>query len=445
MWFAFIIGLVMKMAEIKLKYRLNEVPPLPELMLLGLQWLAVTVPVLIIIGKVVAELHFNEPLEQIVYMQKLFFVVAVSLLLQLIWGHRLPLIVGPATALLVAIIASQASGMGAIYSSVLISGAVLTLVSITGLFSYLKKLFTPRVVATILILIALTLTPTIMNLIINTDMAGTAFLNLCFAVALVLAMFVANHVLMGIWRSTLIVWATIIGSLLYLLLVPHYQLLTMNAEIAFVSTFFSNFNLDLTIEPGVLVSFLVCFLALSINDLGSIQSVGEVIKSDQMPQRVTRGIAFTGLSNVLSGLMGVIGQVNFSLSPGLIAATGNASRFTLIPTGLGLLLISFLPKVIAFMGSIPSAVVGATMIYLMCSQISAGLLVVYNGTKTINFESGLVIGLPLMLSIIVSILPTETLAAFPTLARPIIGNGFVVGVLAVLLMEHIIYRDKTAD
>jgi hypothetical protein len=38
----------------------------------------------------VAGLHFSEFVEQITYIQKVFFVVGASLLVQLLWGHQLP-------------------------------------------------------------------------------------------------------------------------------------------------------------------------------------------------------------------------------------------------------------------------------------------------------------------------------------------------------------------
>ena len=58
-------------------------------------------------------------------------------------------------------------------------------------------------------------------------------------------------------------------------------------------------------------------------------------------KRITRGITITGLGNILAGFFGVIGTVNFSLSPGVIVSTRCASKYTLVPTGLGLLLLSF--------------------------------------------------------------------------------------------------------
>ncbi|WP_347488980.1 solute carrier family 23 protein [Desulfoscipio sp. XC116] len=427
--------------QIKLKYDLDESPPLTELLLLSLQWLAISIPTIIIIGQVVAVLHFDNPGEQIIYVQKLFFITGLVMLVQLLWGHRLPLIVGPAAVLLIGVLAGRGSSINAIYSAIFIGGIILTLFSLTGLFAHLKKFFTIRVVAAILLLIAFTLTPTIMNMILPPSGSGVSSLfNLSFAFILVFLMFVANKFLTGIWKSTLIIWAMLIGTLAYSVLSPQavgletggYQLLASS---------FKDITFEISLEPGLLLSFLICFLALAINDLGSIQSVGELLKLDDMPKRITRGITFTGLGNVLSGLLGVVGPVNFSLSPGVIASTGCASRFTLIPAALGLLMLSFLPVAIAFMDSIPSVIIGTVLIYVMCSQIAAGLLMAF-GSMEFDFDSGLIIGLPIMLGIVVSFFPAEELNTLPVSLRPILGNGFVVGVIAVMFLEHVIYRNK---
>lgn len=194
------------------------------------------------------------------------------------------------------------------------------------------------------------------------------------------------------------------------------------------------------LDPGVIVAFLICFLALSINDLGSIQAVGEFIKPGGLESRVTRGMFFTGILNVLSGVLGVIGQVNFSFSPGIIASTRVASRFTLLPTGAGLMALSFWPAGISFLGSIPPVVIASSLIYIMASQLAGGLQVAFGSGQSYRYEGGLVMGLPLILGILVSYLPEEVINAYPVFLRPVMGNGFVIGVLAVFLMEHVIYR-----
>lgn len=424
--------------DIKFKYGLDERPPLGELVLLGLQWLAITCPTVLIFGKTMAGLYPGGPGEQVIYIQKIFFVLAVALLCQVFWGHRLPVVIGPAAVLLVGIAASKGSSPQAVYSSIMIGGLILTAVSISGLFGYVKKAFTPRVVATILILIAFTLTPTILNLITLGNARVSPSLSLCFSLSMVLIMFIADRYLKGLWKTTLIVWTIIAGTAIYYLLFP--LALPRPENLPVIAPFWSNFKFGFTFDSGVVLSFLICFLALSVNDLSSIQAVGELIKPKNLQQRITRGLALTGLLNMLAGLLGVIGPVNFSLSPGVIASTRVASKYTLIPTGIGLLALSFLPRTIAVLDTIPAVVVGSSLIYIMCSQIAAGLHVLFS--QGYNFDFGLSTALPLMLSIIISFLSPNVLGTFPVILRPVLGNGFVVGVVTILIMEHLVFRKK---
>lgn len=425
-----------------IKYGLDERPPMARTLIFGLQWLAITIATVIIIGKVIAGLHYTEPDMQLLYMQKLFFVMGASLLLQVHWGHRLPLITGPATVLLVAILAGTDSGINAIYTSIATGGAFLVLLSVTGLFSRISRLFTARVVATILMLIALTITPTILHLIIAEAPTETVLTNLGFALLLFSTMIVADKLLPGIWKSTMIVWAILVGSLCYLLLIPPGTW-RESAQQGLFSNCLTGFTTTPAWEPGLLISFLICFIALSINDLGSIQAVGQLIKPPAMERRVTAGITLSGLANMLAGFFGVIGPVNFSMSVGIIAANGNASRITMIPTGLGMLVIAFLPGVVAFTWNVPSVVVGTILLYIMCAQLAAGLMVAF-GSDGFSFQDGLIVGIPMMLSILVSYMPPDARATLPPLLIPILGNGFVVGVLAVLTLEHIVYRREPA-
>jgi len=43
----------------RLRYDLDDAPPLAEFLLFGLQWLAISIPGIIIVGKVVCGLHFT--------------------------------------------------------------------------------------------------------------------------------------------------------------------------------------------------------------------------------------------------------------------------------------------------------------------------------------------------------------------------------------------------
>jgi len=426
----------------KFEYGLDQRPPVVKSFLFGLQWAAIGISLIIILGKVAGSMHFSQPADLIVYLQKMFFLTALTLCCQVLWGHRLPVICGPATVLLIGIIASRGFEISAIYSSAMLGGAILTILAAAGLFGYLQKLFTKRVVACVLMLIAFTLAPTILKLIIAEKSGVAPLYNFSFAIALISAMFLLHRFLTGVWKSTLIIWSMLLGSITYLLFFPQAGVQTLFSQTSFISAFFSRMTLQLAFEPGVLISFLFCFLALSINDLGSIQSMITLLDLPETGARMRRGITFTGLANIAAGFFGVLGIVNFSLSPGVIASTGCASRFSLLPASAIMGLLAFFPAVIGVIAYVPSVVIGCVLTYILSSQIAAGLIVAFqeDSGKGFEFNSGLAIGLPVLLGTVVAFLPGSVIDTFPVVLKPILGNGFVVGVTAALLLEHVIFK-----
>jgi xanthine/uracil permease len=296
-------------------------------------------------------------------------------------------------------------------------------------------------VAVVLILIAFTLAPTILNLITSGVVKAGPLAHIIFTLFLVSSMFTAHRFLSGVWKSTLIIWAMIAGSLVWFLIFPEAFRTEQIAYASPISGFFQHMTIGLSFNTGVMISFLVCFLALFVNDLGSIQSMNALLKPADPGGRINRGILITGLSNIVAGFLGVIGPVNFSLSPGVIAASGCAARITMIPTAVLLLLLSFSPIAIGFLASVPSVVIGAILIYILSAQIAAGLMVAFESIKEFQIKDGLILGLPLMLGTIIAFLPPDILNSFPSVLRPVLGNGFVVGITAALVMDHVIFKD----
>ena len=192
----------------------------------------------------------------------------------------------------------------------------------------------------------------------------------------------------------------------------------------------------------MLVSFLICFLALSINDLSSIESMEEILNPSQMPQRINRGITLTGMANILAGFFGVIGPVNFSLSPGVILSTQCASRYTLIPTAILLFLLSFSPAATGVIGIVPSVIIGSVLLYILCFQVGAGIVLVSKSEGGFQVETGLIIGLPLLLGTMVAFLPAGVIETFPVILRPLLGNGFVIGIFTAFFLEGVVFRKK---
>lgn len=417
---------------LKLRYGLAENPPIKESAFYALQWLAISLPFVVILGTVCAGHHYADPELRTLYLQKAAFITGLMLFAQAFFGHRLTLIAGPAAALLLGIVGSQASP-DAIYTATLLSGLLLALISAAGFFGALRSLFTPRVTAAVLLLIAFTMAPTIVRLLISGE-GGTTAGRLGFATLYILALFLGHRFLPPAARSLLIVGGMLAGMAVF---TAFFGIGSMVGKQKLWAVFFTHFTVPV-FDAGTFLSFLFCFLALSLNEIGSLQAIAPLLQPIGMDRRIRRGMTVTGIINAIAGLLGVIGPVDYSLSPGVVAASGCGSRLPLIPAALLLILASFSPLILGTAEAIPPTVVGGILVYVLAGQIAAGLTTAF-ANRSFSFEDGLVIALPLLAGTVTAILPPSILAELPLFLRSIAGNGFVVGVIAVLVLDQI-YR-----
>ena len=412
------------------KFSLNSRPSFGAMLLYGMQWLMICIPV-------VLTSTFVAPAGQMLFFtQKLFVIMGITMIINSLWGHRLPLIAGPAAVLLMGVLAaSQLGGSSeAIYPSMVIGGVIIVLLSISGLMRKIQSVFTPRIVAAIVLLIAFTIVKPIVGMVFS-DTTHQLFAML-FAVVTVITMAVANNLLKGVWKSMVVIVAMIVGSLIYYAYTGFPE--SFVSDTAEPSILLSGINID----AGITIAFIFCYIALFINQVGSVQSLGELVGADKMESRQKRGMVVQGVMNIVAGAMGVIGPVDYSLSPGVVASTSCASRYTILPAAAAMIVMAFIPEAVSVLLTIPKPVMGVVLLYLMSTQIAAGLHMIHTTNATPTFKDGVILAIPIMFTTILSFAPTEALSAIPGLIRPIVGNGFVMGIILILLLEHLFLKDK---
>lgn len=412
------------------RYSLNDRPSFGAMFLYGLQWLMICIPV-------VLTSTFVAPEGQMLFFtQKLFAIMGVTMIVNALWGHRMPLIAGPAAVLLMGVLAAatQGAGVQSIYPSMAVGGVLIALLAAFGLMKRVQSLFTPRIVVAIVVLISFTMVKPIVGMVFAEQ--EHQMLAMIFALVLVVSMAVANNLLRGVWKSMVVIAAMILGSLFY------YAVVGMPEQLVSDSAAPQLFVDGVEIDAGVIIAFIFCYVALFINQVGSVQSLGEFVGAGDMEHRQKRGMIVQGVMNVVSGAMGVLGPVDYSLSPGVVASTGCASRYTVLPAAAFMILLAFFPDVVALLLTIPQPVMGVVLLYLMATQVAAGLHLIEGTSAVRSFKDGLVLAIPIMFTLILSFAPQSALATIPSLLRPIVGNGFVMGIIIILLLEHIFLKDK---
>ena len=110
--------------------------------------------------------------------------------------------------------------------------------------------------------------------------------------------------------------------------------------------------------------------------------------------------------------------------------------------GIILLCTAFLPRLNALLTAIPATVIGAALCVALGSQVGAGISVITAGGKSMAGRDYLVVGLPVIIGTLVSALPPSFFAVLPASIGVIVGNGLVVGIVMVLILEHLLLRKR---
>ncbi|HUL31273.1 MAG TPA: solute carrier family 23 protein [Thermodesulfobacteriota bacterium] len=431
------------MAQESFLYQLDENPPFHKNLIYGLQWVMTSIPSVAFFATLCGVALGLDPQAQISFSQRLLIVTGLITMLQSLFGHRYPVLEGPSSAILVTfMVLAPHGGLPAIEGGTIAGGLFLMLI---GGFKWLKRLsslFTPHVVGVILVLVALTLLSFIYPLLIGVSKASPHGELGIFGYSLLIILLVSfmSHRLRGFLQTTSMLAGILFGLVLFLLKGGiSFSLVSQSSWFALPSPLLGvwpSFSL-----PAILA--IVCtYLAVMVNSLGSIQGISEVVGTEDLENRIHRGIGMTGVGGVIAGCLGVSGLVSLSISPGIVLVTRVASRYALTMSGAIMILCAFIPKLWALLTAVPPSVIGSVLLVVLSSQLLVGINIMLPGKGTIERRDYFTIGLPILIGAMISIIPKEFFQLFPNIIASLVGNGLVMGILFSLLLEHVLFRQR---
>ena len=429
----------------KLTYNLDDFPPLLKCIIYGFQWAIIFLPIITIVSTILIPHLGLQGNEKVLFFQRLLLATGALMVFQTLWGHRYPVLDGPASALLLTSIVLAPQGIPVIQGGMIAGGVFLIVLSMFGWMRHLQTLFTDNVIGVILILIALTLIPFLAPMIIGSESTRPQGDPFIFLISCLLICMIAllSHWLKGFPKTISMFIGIVVGTVL-LAVYGKVDISGLNDATWFSlpSPLFSSvpqFSIPATI------AFIVAYLAVLVNVVGSLYGIGEVVGKDNMDLRIKRGVAATGVGGLATGFLGVIGTVSYSISPGVVLITRVGSRYAVTVCGIFLFALAFFQKLLALLTSIPASVIGSVMVVAMAAQVGAGISVLTRSEGPLTPRDYMIIGIPLLIGGIVSVLPEAFFLPIPTALRALLKNGLVVGVILVLLLEHVLLPARPSD
>lgn len=377
-------------------------------------------------------------------LQRTFFVVGLTSILQGMFGHRLPLMEGPAglwwaVFLTYAAVASHSGISGelilrSLELGVLSAGGLFILLSVFKLNQYIRKIFTPTMTGVYLILLVVQLSGPFIEGILGINgghldwkTATGAIVTLCLAIIL-------SRLSFSILKNYSVLISLIVGWALFALMGLTESPVKPHHIFQFPSVFAWGIP---TFQLSVFITAMLTALLLLTNLLASVDVVKQVVEPEKNISLDRIGFIM-GINQLIGGLFSTIGGVPISGSAGFIKTTGIKERLPFLIGSVFILILSFFPFVMDILASIPASVGYATLFVSISSIAGMGIRTL---KPVLDQENKLtVISLSFMAGAGILLLPAGALKGLPSIVSSLLSNGLVIGVLFGILLEQAFLR-----
>ncbi|MEK3796924.1 uracil/xanthine transporter [Peribacillus sp. FSL H8-0477] len=415
--------------------------------LAGLQWLFFMFANTVVIPLTIGEAFDLSSMEVASALQRSFIFTGAACMLQVLFGHKYPLMEGHSGiwwgAILSLAASASSAGMttaeagGGLAVGIILSGVLTVVLGALGMGEVLKKLFKPVVMSTVLFLLAsqlITIFAKGMLVLSTGDQIDLPTAGLSFVIILLVAWITIKGP--ASMRNFAILIGMVFGWIVYALLFPAVPDETSQST-QLVNLFpwgKPSFSL------GLIMMAVVTGLVNTSNTMASIKGIEPLINKKTTQKQYKSSFVVTGLSSVVAGLFGLVPYGPYISSLGFLQSTQIYRRLPLIIGSSLFILLGLVPSLGHFFSTLPVSV-GNAVLFVAYLQLFSGALTNLSG---ITFTSKTIyrISAPVLLGIAIMNIPSETFSSLPFLIRPLLSNGLLVGILLAIILENVIDWSK---
>ena len=421
------------------RFEADENPPLPLTFGLGLQLAVLAIGGIVLTPAIIIR---AAGASDAFLAWAVFAAVAVSGLTTVLQALRLGrigagyvLLMGTSGAFIAVSVTAIAEGGPAMLATLIVISSLFQFALSTRL-SLFRRILTPTVVGTVIMLIAVTVMPIAFNMLktLPDGVPGTA-------PALIAA--VTLFVILGIAlkaTGALRLWAPVIGVIAGSMTAGYFGMYDTGriAEAAWIGipeVAWPGFDLEF---GAVFWKLLPAFVFVTL--VGAMETIGDATAIQGVSWRQPRAVDFRavqgavaadGMGNLLSGLGGTVPNTTYSSSVAVTELTGVAARGVGVAIGCIFMVMAFLPKALAVILAIPDAVVAAFLAILLAMLFSVGMKMVVQAG--LDYRTGLIAGVSFWMGVGFQngLIFPQYVSAF---AGGLLENGMTAGGLTAVLM-----------
>ncbi|MBD0383966.1 uracil/xanthine transporter [Paenibacillus sedimenti] len=419
----------------------------------GLQWLFFlftnTVVIPITVGAA-----FQLPQDKIIFLvQFSFLFTGLACILQALLGHRRSVMEGQSGlwwgVILSLCYAAPSQGIslttlgGSLAVGIMISGFITILIGLSGISQHLSKWFNPGVMAVFMLLLGCRLNSIFLKVMLGIPFGAhsdTSHIDLpIFLLSSTVAVFVivlSIKALPSISKYSLLI-GIIGGWILYELLFTGMETIDISGKLDIELFPLGAPSLDV----GVILIAVIAGLINTSNTFGALKGTDEIYKTNASGKQYRSSFTISGLFVIISGLFGMVPYAPYVSSIGFLNQTKILERIPFIIGGGMFMLMGVTPAISSLMAKLPLSVGSAVLLVTYLRLLHTSLQ--YFAQIQLNTANVYRLAAPLFIGIIFMTFPASYFETIPSILRPLLSNGLLVGILLSLLLENIRFKRLT--
>ena len=337
----------------------------------------------------------------------------------------------------------KGAGMATLLGALVVGAVLLILLGLSGVFQKVINYLVPAVVGgTIITCVGLSLIPSALNDNIF-EASGSIYQNMELAAVTALALLVCVGIsirfprVQKLFKAGSIVIALLVGTALSASM-GRFDWHSVATAPWFSLPQRTILHWGIHFDATAIFTFIVIYAILTTETTGTWFAMGAVTNHTITKKQWNRGIVGEGLSCLIAAFTGTTPVTGYSTNAGIISITGVASKRAFISAGCWFIVLGFFTKLSAFLAAIPAPVIGGVFAIITVTIMLNGLNVI---RKLQTGESDIyVIGLPIILTIALVLLPKHVLNAAPTMLQYLLGSPVAIAAITAIILNILMPR-----
>lgn len=410
----------------------------------SIQWMAFIVLGNVVYALAVGPMFHMTMAQTMMFLQRSIFILGVGAIIQLFFGHKLYISEVPSglwfgvfivyAGIGQALFGSDINTIRVLTFSMIATGVVISLLSIFGILDKIMFLFSPRVLATFMVLLVAELSKDFIGGMMGlgyegrTQISTPIFLISIFLV--LLALFIRRFKALAPVSFIIVI---VVGWALFYVFGLTTGIPKIHGFINLPDMFpFGAPMVNMSMIPTIIIAMFI-LISTMLASMNVIKEVLERANKREFETSVKRAGTMLGIAQILSGVFFAIGAVPAISIVGFIEQTNSTKKLPFLVGNILVIIVSCITPIMAFFTTLPTPVAYASIFGIFANMFGVAI----KELEKIEDKSKMYfsLGIPIFTGIGIMFIPGNAFSSMPTYISSFLSNGLVVGIALAIIIE----------